>query len=141
MLIPNSEMTTGVRTRGNAREAYRILPLHDAILVGRSIEAELAALNRRSLAFTAAGLGLLAAGLLGGWWLAGRAIRPIETISGTAVRIASGDLSQRISIPDTESELGKLAGVLNHTFARLDQAFARQARFAADASHELRTPI
>src|SRR6185503_1820136 len=51
------------------------------------------------------------------------------------------DLSQRISLEETESELGRLAAVLNSTFARLEAAFAQQARFTSDAAHELRTPI
>lgn len=79
--------------------------------------------------------------MAGGWWVATRAIRPIEEISATAVKIAGGDLSQRINASDTESELGRLAGVLNSTFARLDAAFANQVRFTSDASHELRTPV
>ena len=84
---------------------------------------------------------MLVLGLAGGWWVATRAIRPIEAISATAVKIAGGDLSQRINAADTESELGRLAGVLNSTFARLDAAFTQQARFTSDASHELRTPV
>jgi len=51
------------------------------------------------------------------------------------------DLSQRINVAETESELGKLAAVLNSTFARLDAAFAQQKQFASDAAHELRTPV
>ena len=85
--------------------------------------------------------GVLLLGLVGGWWVATRAIRPIDAISATAVRIANGDLSQRISAADTDSELGRLAGVLNSTFARLEAAFDQQARFTSDASHELRTPV
>ena len=84
---------------------------------------------------------MLVLGLAGGWWVATRAIRPIEAISATAVKIAGGDLSQRINAADTDSELGRLAGVLNSTFARLEAAFAQQARFTSDASHELRTPV
>jgi len=80
-------------------------------------------------------------GLAGGWWLATRAIRPIEDISATATKIAAGDLSQRISATGRENELSRLAGVLNSTFARLEAAFAHQARFTSDASHELRTPV
>jgi heavy metal sensor kinase len=57
------------------------------------------------------------------------------------VKISSGDLSRRISIAETESELGQLAAVLNSTFARLDAAFAQQKQFASDAAHELRTPV
>jgi signal transduction histidine kinase len=59
----------------------------------------------------------------------------------TAAKVAAGDLSQRISTADTDSELGRLASVLNSTFARLDAAFTQQARFTADAAHELRTPL
>src|SRR5262249_46229970 len=51
------------------------------------------------------------------------------------------DLSQRINASDTENEFGRLAAVLNSTFARLEAAFAHQVRFTSDASHELRTPI
>jgi heavy metal sensor kinase len=88
-----------------------------------------------------AGTTVLLLGLVGGWWVATRAIRPIETISATAVKIAAGDFAQRINAADTDSELGRLAGVLNSTFARLEAAFAQQAQFTSDASHELRTPV
>src|SRR5207245_2533484 len=70
-----------------------------------------------------------------------RAIRPIKEISATASRISGGDLSQRIPADDTDNELGQLANVLNSTFARLESIFAQQARFTADAAHELRTPV
>jgi heavy metal sensor kinase len=80
-------------------------------------------------------------GLAGGWWLASRAIRPIEDISAAAVKISAGDLSQRINTSEAESELGRLASVLNSTFARLDAAFAQQQQFTSDAAHELRTPV
>jgi heavy metal sensor kinase len=84
---------------------------------------------------------VLLIGLAGGWWLVSRAIRPIENISAAAVKISAGDLSQRINVAEAESELGRLAAVLNSTFARLDAAFAQQKQFASDAAHELRTPV
>src|SRR6185437_15153238 len=80
-------------------------------------------------------------GLGGGWLLSGRAIRPIQAISETARRISGSDLSRRIDVHDTHSELGSLAQTLNDTFDRLETAFQRQVRFTADASHELRTPL
>jgi heavy metal sensor kinase len=88
-----------------------------------------------------AGCALLAIGLGGGWWLTSRAIRPIEDISAAASRIAEGNLSERITGVDTGNETGRLAAVLNSTFARLEAAFAEQKQFTADASHELRTPL
>jgi len=101
----------------------------------------LADLRRTALILTSVGAGILLLGLLGGWWLASRAIRPIADISSAAVKISAGDLSQRINISETESELGRLASVLNSTFARLDAAFAQQQQFTSDAAHELRTPV
>jgi two-component system, OmpR family, sensor kinase len=129
------------RTRGEQRELFRFLPGRECILVGRYMAADLAAMHRLALWLVSAGTGILALGLAGGWWLATRAIRPIEEISATATKIASGDLSQRINAAGTDSELGRLAAVLNSTFARLEAAFAHQARFTSDASHELRTPV
>lgn len=129
------------RTRGDVREVLRRAPEGDTLLAGRSIVEDRAAMRRLALWFVAAGAGILLLGLAGGSWLASRAIRPIDEISATAQRIAAGDLSQRIDVADTESELGRLAAVLNSTFARLEAAFLQQARFTADASHELRTPV
>ncbi len=111
------------------------------IVVGRSIAPELRELRLVSLTLAAVGGGVLLLGLAGGWWIASRAMRPIQDISAAAVKISAGDLSQRISTTETESELGQLAGVLNSTFARLDAAFAQQQQFTSDAAHELRTPV
>jgi len=138
---PEPEMQSVTRTRGELREKYCFLPHQECLLIGRSLAPDLAAMHRLALWLAAAGTGVLVVGLAGGWWLAARAIRPIEDISATALKIAGGDLSQRIDAADTDSELGRLAGVLNSTFARLEAAFAHQARFTSDASHELRTPV
>jgi heavy metal sensor kinase len=129
------------RTRGQYREVFRPLPGGEILLVGRSITQDLKDMHAMALRLVVAGAGVLLLGLAGGWWLAARAIRPIEAIGATALKIAAGDLSQRINVADTDSELGRLAGVLNATFSRLEAAFAHQARFTSDASHELRTPV
>ena len=134
-------MTPEGRTRGVCRELYRFMPFGECVLVGRPMTAEITAMRRLAASLAAAGGGVLLLGLAGGWWLAARAIRPIEDISATALKIAAGDLSQRINAADAEDELGRLAGVLNSTFARLEAAFTHQARFTSDASHELRTPV
>jgi two-component system, OmpR family, sensor kinase len=133
--------SSNTRTRGVLREFCLCFPSGDRALVGRSMAPDLAAMHRLALWLITAGASVLALGMAGGWWVASRAIRPIEEISSTAVKIAGGDLSHRINASDTESELGRLAGVLNSTFARLEAAFANQVRFTSDASHELRTPV
>ena len=137
----HAPMPPRARVRGESREVYRFLPHGECVLVGRSMAPDLATMEQLALWLFAAGSGVLLLGLAGGWWVTTLAIRPIDDISATALKISAGDLSQRINAGDTESELGRLATVLNSTFARLEAAFAHQARFTADASHELRTPV
>ena len=126
---------------GNIREKVELLPSGEAILLACSYAPELKELRLVALTLTGVGGVILLFGLAGGWWIASRAIRPIEDISATAVKISAGDLSQRINVAEAESELGQLAAILNSTFARLEAAFAQQQQFTADAAHELRTPI
>lgn len=118
-----------------------ILPSGETIWVGCSIAPEMEALNATAIKLAVVSVIILFFGLAGGWWISSRAIRPVENISATAVKISAGDLSQRINSADTESELGQLAAVLNSTFARLEASFAQQKQFASDAAHELRTPV
>ncbi|MGO9478177.1 MAG: sensor histidine kinase [Limisphaerales bacterium] len=126
---------------GSYRQIEHLLPSGELIYVGCSIGPELKELRLTALKLAGFGGIILFFGLAGGWWIASRAIRPIEDISSTAVKISAGDLSQRINVAEAESELGQLAAVLNSTFARLEAAFAQQQQFTADAAHELRTPV
>jgi heavy metal sensor kinase len=131
----------GVATRNGRRELVLAGPAGTLILVSRDL-AELQDAVR-SLGLTAAGVGALAAllSLAFGWFLAGRALAPIARINETARAMAEGDLSARIPIDRTETELGQVALALNTAFDRLEAALERQRRFTADASHELRTPL
>jgi two-component system OmpR family sensor kinase len=128
-------------TEGDIRVSIHTLPSGETIIIGGNITNELHELNMTALTLAGVGAIILFFGLAGGWWISSRAIRPVETISATAVKISAGDLSQRINSAETESELGQLAAVLNSTFARLEAAFAQQKQFASDAAHELRTPV
>lgn len=130
----------GEFTEGDERQVVHFTGGGRCFVVGRRVTAELAALQQLAWYLAFAGGGVLALGLIGGGWMASRAIRPIAVISETADKIATGDLSQRIP-PVADDELGKLAAVLNSTFSRLEAAFTQQARFTADAAHELRTPV
>ena len=143
LAIPNAlpARVDQVRTRGNFRELLHGGPRGFRVVVGRDISADRAALLGLAWQITASGALLWLLGLLGGWWLAGRAIQPIEAISQTASRIARGKLSERIDIAGTDNELTRLSQVLNDTFDRLAAAIQRQREFTADASHELRTPL
>ena len=130
-----------IRRRNEYREAYYFTGMGECVLVGRSIAEDLVALRRFGGWLLLAGTAVLAVGLGGGWLLARRALRPVEDISTSATRISAGNLSERISVADTDSELGRLAAVLNSTFARLEASFAQQKQLTADAAHELRTPL
>jgi heavy metal sensor kinase len=76
----------------------------------------------------------------GGFWLANRAMRPVQAIAAAAEQIGAGDLSRRLALK-RHDELGALAGAFDHMLDRLENAFIRQRQFTADASHELRTPL
>jgi heavy metal sensor kinase len=125
----------------DSRGYMQMLPSGEIIFVGCSFTPELKELRQTALKLAGFGAIILFFGLVGGWWFVSRALRPVENISAAAVKISAGDLSQRINVAEAESELGKLASVLNSTFARLDAAFAQQKQFASDAAHELRTPV
>jgi heavy metal sensor kinase len=129
------------RIRGDLRELAILTPEESGVLVGVSTLPLISQLRRLAAELSVIGLALAAFGLAGGWFVAGHVLRPIGEISATAERIASGERSTRINLEESDSELGQLATVLNRTFDKLDQAFARQVRFTADASHELRTPV
>ena len=78
------------------------------------------------------------------WLVVGRALRPVEQIRRTVTDItdiSAADLTRRVPEPGTDDEVGRLAETMNAMLARLDDAAARQRRFVADASHELRSPL
>ena len=83
----------------------------------------------------------LALAVAGGLFLASRALGPIDRITRTAGRIGAADLSRRLALPASPDEVGRLAATFDGMLDRLEEAFARQRRFTADASHELRTPL
>jgi two-component system OmpR family sensor kinase len=96
-------------------------------------------------AATAAAFVVLAAA---GWALTRRGLRPLERIADRADTVTGGDLSTRMDVTETTSEVGRLSGALNSMLDRIEHsvqernaAEARIRQFMADASHELRTPL
>jgi heavy metal sensor kinase len=85
-------------------------------------------------------IALLLAGF-GGYALARKALAPIDSMATQTKKISAERLSERLSIENTEDELGKLGTVFNEMLGRLQAAFDQLRRFTADASHELRTPL
>jgi heavy metal sensor kinase len=78
---------------------------------------------------------------VGGYVLARRALTPIDHLATEAQRITADRLHERLSVANQHDEIGRLAAVINDTYARLESSFDQLRRFTADASHELRTPL
>ncbi len=111
-----------------------------AIITGQltdGVEAVIRTL-RWTLGISAASILLLAA--ISGWFLANRALKPVDKITKTAREIGGSDLSRRINVQG-DDELGRLASTLNQMIERLEAVLNRQRQFTTDASHELRTPL
>jgi signal transduction histidine kinase len=96
--------------------------------------------NLRRYSFSALGV-LFVVSLGVGWVVSGRTLAPIGRITDVANHIQATDLSQRIELEGPSDELKRLADTFDRMLARLEDAFAMQRRFVADASHELRNPL
>lgn len=84
---------------------------------------------------------MLAVSAIGGYLLAGRALRPVSRITELAGSISANDLRARLNLTLPNDELGQLAQTFDAMLARIEDAFERQRRFTGDAAHELRTPL
>jgi len=74
------------------------------------------------------------------WVVVGRALQPVESIRAEVERITGSTMHRRVPEPATDDEVGRLARTMNTMLGRLEASAARQRRFVADASHELRSP-
>lgn len=84
----------------------------------------------------------MALAALGSYWIVRRAFRPLDSIMSAASSINEAqDLSRRIGLPPGRDEFSKLAATFDQLFQRLEKSFETEQQFAADASHELRTPV
>ncbi|HEV8248646.1 MAG TPA: ATP-binding protein [Gaiellaceae bacterium] len=76
-----------------------------------------------------------------GWLMAGRALRPLRTITSAAREISASNLHRRLALDGPDDELKRLGDTFDALLERLQRAFDAQRRFVANASHELRTPL
>ena len=106
-------------TRENRSET--LSSLRDAFLIGGTVALLLSA--------------------LGGYLLAGAALRPIEAMRRRAAEISATSLHERLPVAPTNDEVARLGETLNAMLGRLEDGLERERRFVADASHELRTPL
>ncbi|MCZ7536996.1 MAG: HAMP domain-containing histidine kinase [Acidimicrobiia bacterium] len=96
------------------------------------------AVIRSSLMVAAVGTGLAAA--LVGWWASRRIIRPVAEVSAASARIAGGDLTARLG-RQRDAQLQRVSRSFNAMADALQRRIDRDARFASDVSHELRSPL
>ena len=76
------------------------------------------------------------------YWLAGRALAPVEAIRTRVAQIqGTSELDARVPVPDGDDEIARLATTMNAMLERLESGSDRQRRFVGDASHELRSPL
>jgi len=83
----------------------------------------------------------LVGGAAAAWFLARRALAPIDDVVAAAAEMTASDLHRRLPVPARQDELRELVVTLNGLLARLEDGFGALAREAAEASHELRTPL
>ena len=76
-----------------------------------------------------------------GYFMAKKALRPVDQIRRAAVKISSSNLDEKIDIAGRSDELGRLAETFNAMIGRLKDAFQRVNQFSIDVSHELKTPL
>jgi heavy metal sensor kinase len=112
-----------------------------ALVVVESLREVEESVDRVLVLLLLGGPAALAATALGGWWLARKALRPVERMTSQAEEIGIDRLHERIALPRAADEIGYLAVTLNAMLDRLEQGVEEKRRLVADASHELRTPL
>jgi two-component system sensor histidine kinase ArlS len=86
-------------------------------------------------------IGAIFLSALGGYIISSTAVRPINQMISLVERIQADRLSERLSIPNGQDEIARLALTFNHMLDRIERSFEQQSRFVANASHEIRTPL
>ncbi len=80
-------------------------------------------------------------GMGGGLWVTRRTVRPLEKVSAAAALIAQGELTTRLVVGQADREVQQLTESFNTMVSQLVERVERDARFASDVSHELRSPL
>jgi heavy metal sensor kinase len=131
------------RTRASGRyfDVIVATPSGGQLLIGRPLAKEWDALQWLAIRIMVLGILCIVGGALASNAIARRLAKPLTNLATTAERITSRRLHQRIEPADGSQEVIRLVEVFNRMLSGLETSFAKQARFIADASHELRTPV
>jgi signal transduction histidine kinase len=143
--FPGGGLLTVDQARAQARH-LQLLTLDQARAQARKLES----LGRQQhseemhrllvdLGIALATVALLSLGL--GWLLAGRLLRPLQTITKAARAISAKSLHRRLALDGPRDELREVGDTFDELLERLERSFEAQRQFVANASHELRTPL
>ncbi|MBN2705111.1 MAG: HAMP domain-containing protein [Deltaproteobacteria bacterium] len=111
------------------------------VQVGTSLEFVRESMRNLLIVFFTLGPSLLFVAAAVGFFLAGKALKPIREIARTARHITVNNLQERITVPVARDDIGQLATTINGMLDRLSLSFQKITQFTTDASHELRTPL
>ncbi|NKZ08043.1 sensor histidine kinase [Actinomadura latina] len=143
----------------SALEEYRVAAVHgddgDVLITGLPLDPVEETVHRLILVEAVVFAAVLGAAGIAAALLVGLALRPLRRVAATASRVtelplASGEVAMPERVPDTDprTEVGQVGAALNRMLGHVENALARRhaseerlRRFAADASHELRTPV
>lgn len=134
-------------TRVIAGEPERVLagPFGEAqgsvAIAAVSLESANGTLREITVGILIGGAIFVIAGGIGAYWLARAALSPVERLRQEVAALSERDTETAVRVPRTHDEVAALAGTMNDLLVRLRRALTRQRAFAADASHELRTPF
>ncbi|HEY0588926.1 MAG TPA: ATP-binding protein [Pseudoduganella sp.] len=143
LLVPEAT-DSGLRTYYGGGTQWRIgQTRRGSVLVQLGVNTTLSEAQLKATIWRFGGAVILLCLAVGGvaWYLAGRAMRPIEHLTGVMERIRASDLRQRVAADEEVLEFERLVTVFNDMLDRLERSFLQSARFSGDAAHELRTPV
>jgi len=138
----------GARVDGDRGEQYRVVaratdtPRGPVVVYGVSTLRGTGRAVRALRAASVVGIPILVLlAALFAWRAVRRALAPVDAMAAEVDEIEASALDRRLAAPAGDDEIARLARTLNHMLDRLDHAVRLQRRFAADASHELRSPL
>jgi signal transduction histidine kinase len=111
------------------------------VLVASPIHLEQGSVSRSVLLGSITAAAVLAVAALLVRWAVGASLRPVEVLRGQLAAIDGHAVGDRVDVPETGDELTRLGDTMNQLLTRLEGAYAAQAGFVSDASHELRSPL
>jgi heavy metal sensor kinase len=111
------------------------------LAIGRSLAVPYRTVADFTRAYLRIAPAMLVLSSIFGWWLAGLAIRPVNSVAHAAQNVTGSNITVQIPLRGAGDELDHLIDSFNQMTERLQQSFEQIRRFSTDVSHELRTPI